>query len=758
MIISVLESQAEKGHTVYPQFELVEELKKIPMEPECDVSVDVIDSIEPFLKEEMAVIDCEEDEKAYQLNRLKEVDNSIRKFVEERQNSERFKIDEKWDNIVNDYFDRFGKPIDNKEEMARKEKIAILKELANARFSVLIGGAGTGKTTLLSLLCKSTQIENGGILLLAPTGKARVKISKTMNEMGIPHTAFTIAQFLIRNDRFDWQTMQYRLSSKEAKDVPSTVIIDECSMMTEEMCGALVSALPKAQRVIFVGDPNQLPPIGAGRPFVDLVRYLKHDLPTYPEPQVTKGFGELTVTRRQSDDGKSDREDTQLAECFKESSEKLDDQIFIDLQGDKLGKHITFKSWTTTEDLQQKIFETICKETGMKSIDDVEGFDISIGGKIDNEWMNFGSMPSKLDSWQILSAYKNDANVGSSVINQIVHEKYRSQKCVKLTSCNRRGTKNILGTEGIVYGDKVINVQNINLKTRKDVYARLNDKLDEDEKFNISKDSDDNQREPANYVANGEVGIVELIREKPKAKANQHQIRFNSQPLYSYYWYSTVSDEGNNDLELAYALTIHKAQGSEFGTVILVLNEPSRMISRELLYTALTRQRDRIVILYNEEAYKLKKYSSAEYSDIAKRFTCLFAAPQIVKHNNQLYEYNLIHKTKRGEMVRSKSEVIIADALFNAEIDYSYEEELKLNNDVVLHPDFTIHIGGNAIYWEHLGMLQKEDYRRKWDIKRKTYEENGIVEGKNLIISKDGADGSIDSQHIDQLIKQLLTR
>ncbi|MBQ9393961.1 MAG: AAA family ATPase [Proteobacteria bacterium] len=745
LIVSVLESQADNGHTVYPQFELVEELKKIPMEPECDVSVDVMNAIELFLKEEMVVIDCEDDNKVYQLKRLYEIDNSIRKFVEERQKAERFNISENWEKLVNEYFNRFGNHIDKKEQMARKEKVAILKEMANARFSVLIGGAGTGKTTLLSLLCKSEQIRNGGILLLAPTGKARVKISKTMNEMGVKHTAFTIAQFLIRNDRFDWQTMRYRLSFKEARDVPSTVIIDESSMMTEEMFGALVSALPKAQRVIFVGDPNQLPPIGAGRPFVDLVRYLKHGLPAYPEPQVTKGFGELTVTRRQSDDGESDREDTQLAECFKESSEKLDDQLFIDLQGDKLGKHITFKSWTTTEDLQQKIFETICKETGMKSIDDAEGFDISLGGKINNGWMNFGSMPSKLDSWQILSAYKNDANVGSSVINRIVHEKYRSQKCVRLTSCQRRGTENLLGTDGIVYGDKVINVRN----QKKDGYLC---EKNLDEKYNISQ-------EYADYVANGEVGIVERLWEKKKGnKANQHQIRFNSQPLHTYNWFSSVSEEGNNDLELAYALTIHKSQGSEFGTVILVLNEPSRMISRELLYTALTRQRNRIVILYNDEAYKLKKYSSVEYSDIARRFTCLFSVPQIVKHNNQLYEYNLIHKTKRGEMVRSKSEVIIADALFNAGIDYSYEEELTLNNGVPAHPDFTIHIGGNAIYWEHLGMLQKEDYRRKWDIKRKTYEKNGIVEGRNLIVSKDGLDGSIDSQEIDQLIKEFIMR
>ena len=105
-------------------------------------------------------------------------------------------------------------------------------------------------------------------------------------------------------------------------------------------------------------------------------------------------------------------------------------------------------------------------------------------------------------------------------------------------------------------------------------------------------------------------------------------------------------------------------------------------------------------------------------------------------------------------MVRSKSEVIVADALFDAEIRYRYEVDLKLSNGVTVHPDFTIYDDDwqPIFYWEHLGMLQKEDYRKKWDIKRKSYEENGIIEGKNLIISRDGLDGSINSQEIDRLI------
>lgn len=78
-------------------------------------------------------------------------------------------------------------------------------------------------------------------------------------------------------------------------------------------------------------------------------------------------------------------------------------------------------------------------------------------------------------------------------------------------------------------------------------------------------------------------------------------------------------------MELAYALTVHKAQGSQFNTVILVIAEPCRIISREMLYTALTRQFEKVVVLYNKDPHELLKYSSEEYSDISRRFTDLFA-------------------------------------------------------------------------------------------------------------------------------------
>ncbi len=246
--------------------------------------------------------------------------------------------------------------------------------------------------TLLSLLCSSEQVKNGGILLLAPTGKARVRMSQAMDAQGIRATAKTVAQFLIQNKRFDYITMQYHLSNAPAVGVPDTAIIDECSMLTEEMFGALIEALKTAKRIIFVGDPNQLPPIGAERPFVDLVKHLKTDIPAFP--RVGMSYGELTVTRRQQNIDGAPRMDTQLAEWYTDTEAELDDDIFAKFQGNLCGNNIAFRSWNTSEELTKVILETLCEETGMTDIDDVDGFDISLGGQANGEWMNFGSSPS----------------------------------------------------------------------------------------------------------------------------------------------------------------------------------------------------------------------------------------------------------------------------------------------------------------------------------------------------------------------------
>ena len=128
--------------------------------------------------------------------------------------------------------------------------------------------------------------------------------------------------------RFDWNEMRFRLSKQPYTDLPETVIIDEASMLTEEMFGALMEAIGTVKRIIFVGDPNQLPPIGSGKPFVDLVNLLREELPArsgLDTPRVCNCYGELRINRRQQKE--EERLDVNLSRCFTRTEELDDEEV-----------------------------------------------------------------------------------------------------------------------------------------------------------------------------------------------------------------------------------------------------------------------------------------------------------------------------------------------------------------------------------------------------------------------------------------------
>lgn len=114
-------------------------------------------------------------------------------------------------------------------------------------------------------------------------------------------------------------------------------------------------------------------------------------------------------------------------------------------------------------------------------------------------------------------------------------------------------------------------------------------------------------------------------------------------------------------------------------------------------------------------------------------------------HRSTMFMEGTIHRTQRGVMVRSKSELIIADMLESLGIPYQYEVDLPYD-DYHLCPDFTVirPRDGKVIFWEHFGMTHEEEYLRKMDIKMDRYRSMNIQPWNNLIISYDREDGSLD--------------
>ena len=160
----------------------------------------------------------------------------------------------------------------------------------------------------------------------------------------------------------------------------------------------------------------------------------------------------------------------------------------------------------------------------------------------------------------------------------------------------------------------------------------------------------------------------------------------------------------------------------------------------------------------------MHRLSGEEFSATAVRLTNLFGAPRPVAVGKRFLEDRLIHRTSRGEAVRSKSEVIIANLLHAHDLAYHYEIPLELGG-AIKYPDFTIEDDntGQTYYWEHCGMLHDPAYRKRWEAKLAWYADHGILPstenggGTNgtLIITKDDATGGIDSHEITEILKTL---
>ena len=112
------------------------------------------------------------------------------------------------------------------------------------------------------------------------------------------------------------------------------------------------------------------------------------------------------------------------------------------------------------------------------------------------------------------------------------------------------------------------------------------------------------------------------------------------------------------------------------------------------------------------------------------------------------------HFSSNGERVRSKSEVIISDALIKYGIPYRYECPLKLGNTIV-HPDFTILrlADREVLYWEHLGMMDNIDYCQKAVKKLRLYEANNIFPSSNLIVTMETSSSPINMTVIKNVIE-----
>lgn len=593
--------------------------------------------------------------------------------------------------------------------MAVQDQTRALEIISSRRLSVLTGPAGTGKTTVVKAFLSSREVIDEGVLLLAPTGKARVRLGS----MASNTQALTVAQFLTKQGFFDLESMSACIPEKDKQTKyvgAKNIVIDECSMLTLTDFYVLLNAidLKTVNRIILIGDPYQLPPIGEGRPFFDLCSFLDSD----SDLQFTAIAHLHTVVRTIKQGGQSDI--LTLASWFSGNHvAKNADEIFEKIRSGSLGGDLKIYTWNTEDALKQRLQEVMEKELPFPELTFPERIRKAIG--MDDTYKAM-EMPETIEGFQVLTPVKNPI-WGTLQLNKDFQE-WLGNTYVKYAI--------EVAPEYIYYGDKVIQLQN---------------------EKRISNPSKQNIQ-----LSNGQMGFACYVSGKYKYA----KIVFNGVPNEYFKYYPSSNEEAAVPIELAYAITIHKSQGSDFDTVLVVLPKGGQLLSRELIYTALTRAKKKLILLVEDSPQWLMEYTKPQYSVMAHRNTNLFKYSVRESKVDVPHIEGLIHKTlKDGLLVRSKSEVIIANMLYEANIDFEYEKFLEENGKRFL-PDFTFEdAAGDPIIWEHLGMLSNPAYKESWDKKLAFYKSIGFEEGTNLFTTKDHENGSINSDEIKEVLQTI---
>lgn len=717
-IVELLTHAAENdGDTLLSFTEICERINGLNLPQDIEIDTIYLQAHSEFIEEKLIKIDTES-VKAFQLKKYSDIENYLSKVFKARAKSTLESTGADWKKLIKQTVEESGVSINEDDDRhidALKDQEEALEKISTHKLSVLHGPAGTGKTSVLGAFVKSKRLREEGILLLAPTGKARVKLGDMAGT-----EAYTIAQFLTRQKRFDWKRMKPRFHGKEKYKVEKTIIIDECSMLTEDDFYALLQAIDMAHvnRIILVGDPYQLPPIGAGRPFADLCSWL--DIEQEDQNKIdpnrklaADALARLKIVVRTAKGGESDA--LSLANWFAgRKAEKNNDSIFERIGNNDKLNDLRIEFWESDSEIEDVFKNVLIDELELEGEGDYQNFNVALGAN-ENGFFPMDS-PQAVEGMQILTPQRNPI-WGSYSINRFIQEKFRERPS--------NYWERTLGDQNIWQGDKVIQLKN--------------------EKRQPYKSKKDYQ------LSNGQIGYA---LSENKGYLN---VAFSGHPNLSFGFSGRDFDEDSGQIELAYSITIHKSQGSDFNKVFLIIPKNSPLLSRELLYTGLTRAKDKLILIVEGDDFSwISKYSSAEASLTAKRNTMLFNTNIRESQSSIPYVENLIHKANDGTFVRSKSEVIICNLLNQEGIEYQYERRLETEEGWRL-PDFTfIDPAGETIILEHLGMLHKPAYRKDWEKKKAFYEKQGFIEGVNLFVTVDDEKGGIDSQKIkDNVISEI---
>lgn len=380
------------------------------------------------------------------------------------------------------------------------KQIEAICTAARSTVMLLTGGPGTGKTTTVNGILALFERLGIKTVLAAPTGRAAKRMSELCGK-----EAATIHRLL--QTQYDTESGQLCFMHDESEPLKAeAVVVDETSMVDVLLMEALLRALKPQCRLILVGDPDQLPSVGAGNLFSDLIR-----------------SGRIPMVR--------------LTEIFRQAQESL---IIMNAHAINQGKmpELTVKN---------KDFFLLQRSDVGKSVDTI--VDLCVRRLPENM-----GIPS--DQIQVLSPTRK-AEAGTFALNQ------RLQAALNPPSPEKKERKygKILFREG----DRVMQIKNN--------YDIMWKKV---EGFGAGAG-----------VFNGDVGKITKIDNNEETMT----VVFDDKSVE--YTFDLLGQ-----LELAYAMTVHKSQGSEYRAVVLSVSKANPyLLTRSILYTAVTRARELLILV-----------------------------------------------------------------------------------------------------------------------------------------------------------------
>lgn len=615
---------------------------------------------------------------------------------------------------------------------------AVCQQIFTRPICIISGAAGTGKTTIIKALIRAIEKAHGAgtsFKLLAPTGKAADRIRETTRGLVDPQDTATIHSFLAQKGWLN-DNLTFKRSGGKREENVSTYIIDESSMLDLALTATLFRAInwSTVQRLIFVGDPNQLPPIGRGRVFAECIDWLAEQMP--------ESVGRLTINVRQMENRITGKGTSilDLASIYvrtsqadqKDSAEKHRVEAILSRvqEGGDVDKDLRVIYWREPDDLAEALIKTMIADM---EADTGQRFNPDRASELWRAAWRGDDGQLRPEYHQIISPYRGE-QFGTDSLNAYLQKHINGWL---LSGTKTRAGIGHLG--GITLFDKVIQYRN---RTRSNPLWAYNNETRTTEQVE---------------VYNGELGFVkphafdgtqwtspdhfrfrrfQVIFSRKQGKWVGYGKELGRDPRNHYLPEEKVED----NLELAYAISVHKAQGSEFDRVYFIVPKYKQaLLSRELFYTGITRARRHCTIFVQQDIAPLLSMRRVECSHLLAINSSLFTFRPVADaliDRGSWYEEGKIHRTLANVMVRSKSEVIIANMLFERDIPFRYEQPLFAPDGTFYLPDFTITLRGEQWYWEHLGRLEDEPYRRHWETKQAWY--NRFFPGRLLTTSESG--------------------